>query len=395
MPYHDETLFGETNLQRDTPLFRNLLDKLPIGAYSCDRQGFITYYNQAAELIWGRTPQLNNPQDKYCGAHKLLNTDGTIIPHSKSYIAKTLKHRVEHSGYEMIIEQPDGKQLNVIGYANPMFDNDGNISGVVSILVDYTYQKMAEEEKHKKEKQLLYSKKLESLGILASGVAHNFNNILTAIIGNTNLAIMATKKGSNLYYKLKQIENSTESAAELSKKMLAYSGQGKFIVELIRIDDLIRKLISKNNEVIFEQALIRLDLKPASVIGDVNEISQMIYNLVTNAIESLNDKQGNIFINTGTRFATREDLESPHFPKELPTGYYSFISIKDTGSGMDEEILSKIFDPFFSTKFTGRGLGLAAAQGIVSGHSGIIQVSSKPGEGTTFEVLLPCENGIN
>jgi len=387
----NHTLLTDIDNQQDNSLFKNLLNELPIGVYSCNAQGLITYFNPAVEKIWGRTPKLNNPAYRFCGAHKLYDTDNKWIPHDQCFVAKAIEHEVDYSGYELIIEQPDGKQLNVLGYANPMFSNSGKLAGVVNILVDFTYQKMAEEEKHKREKRALYSKKLDSLGILASGVAHNFNNLLTAILGNTNLAVMQVEKGTELFSHLNQIEESANSAAELSKKMLSYSGQGRFIVELMYIDDLIKNIVSRNEEVVFEQATIKLKLKPAAIIGDTREIAELINILVTNAIEALKDNPGYIYITSGIKYVTREDLESPHFPKEIPGGKYAYITVRDTGEGMDEDTLSKIFDPFFSTRFTGRGLGLAAALGIVSGHSGVIQVRSKPNKGSTFEVLLPCE----
>ena len=381
----------EINTEKDNSLFRNLLNELPIGVYSCNNQGLITYFNPAVEKIWGRKPKLNNPADRFCGAYKLFDTDNKWIPHDQCFVAKALEHEVDYSGYELLIEQPDGKQLNVLGYANPMFDSSGKLAGVVNILVDFTYQKMAEEEKHKREKRTLYAKKLESLGILASGVAHNFNNLLTAILGNTSLAVMQAEEGTSLYNHLNQIEESANSAAELSKKMLSYSGQGRFVVELLYIDELIKNIISKNEEVVFELTTIKLKLKTAAIIGDTREITELINILVTNAIEALKDKPGYIYITSGVKYITKEDLESPHFPKEIPGGKYAYITVRDTGEGMDEATLSKIFDPFFSTRFTGRGLGLAAALGIVSGHSGVIQVKSKLNKGSTFEVLLPCE----
>jgi len=384
-------LLSDNDLQQDNILFKNLLNELPIGVYSCDKKGLITYFNPAVEKIWGRTPELNNPSDRFCGAYKLYDSEGKVIPHDQCFIAKAIEHEVDYSGYEMVIEQPDGQQIIVLGYANPMFDDKGHLAGVVNIMVDFTYQKMAEEEKHKKEKRALYSKKLVSLGILASGVAHNFNNLLTAIMGNTNLALMHTEEGTDLYRHLHQIDESANTAAELSKKMLSYSGQGRFIVELLHIDELIRNIISRNEEIVFEQATIKLKLKPAAIIGDSGEIAEMINILFTNAIEALRDLPGYIYITSGIRYAGKEDLESPHFPKELPTGKYAYITVRDTGEGMDEETLSKIFDPFFTTRFAGRGLGLAAALGIVSGHNGVILVESKPNEGATFEVLLPCE----
>ena len=248
------------------------------------------------------------------------------------------------------------------------------------------------ERKHFEE-QMQQRAKLESLGLLAGGVAHDFNNLLTGIMGNASLAL--NEGGADAYTQqlLKEVVLASQRAADLTRQMLAYAGKGRFIVERVNISDLTREIstlvrtsIPKNVEVKLNLAD---DLPP--VVADGAQIQQLIMNLVINGAEAIPDgHNGYVRVTTGTQQADAEMVRTTFGQNAVRPGLYVTVEVTDSGAGMDEATKSKIFDPFFTTKFTGRGLGLAAASGIVRGHRGAIRVFSTPGLGTTFKVWLPA-----
>ena len=191
---------------------------------------------------------------------------------------------------------------------------------------------------------------------------------------------------------LKDIEMSAQRAADLTSQMLAYAGKGRYVIQAINISKLVNEMIHLLKATISKKAEVELDLNMEipSIKGDVNQIRQIIINLMTNASEALEDKEGVITISTGVLEITPKFDNTSFIGREELTGkQFAYIEIRDTGSGMDEETKVKIFDPFFTTKFTGRGLGLAAVVGIVRGHNGAIKVESILGEGTAFTVIFP------
>jgi PAS domain S-box-containing protein len=269
------------------------------------------------------------------------------------------------------------------------------ILGVESVLVavrDITERKEAEETRRNLEAQLLQTQKLESLGVLAGGIAHDFNNLLLAILGNVDLAgsdMSPTAPGRNY---LNEIEYAAHRAADLCRQMLAYAGKGSFVVQPINLSDLIREMDHLLNISISKKAEVHYRLSNAlpAVQADATQLRQIIMNLVINASESLEEREGIIAVSTGARFVTRIELTSAYLGADLPEGRYVFLEVADTGCGMKPDLIARIFDPFFSTKFTGRGLGLATVYGLVRSHQGAIQLESEPGRGTTFRVLLPA-----
>jgi two-component system, cell cycle sensor histidine kinase and response regulator CckA len=257
---------------------------------------------------------------------------------------------------------------------------------------DITQMKQAEEEQRRLEQQLLHAQKLESMGILAGGIAHDFNNILMAIIGNADLALMRINRESPVVENLNQIEKAAARAADLARQMLAYSGKGHFVVELIDLNTLLQEMLHILQVSISKKALLKLNLQqPLSPIeADATQIRQIVMNLVINASEAIGDQSGVIAVSTGCMECSQEYLKNVWLDENLSAGLYVYLEVVDTGCGMDSDTLSRLFDPFFTTKFTGRGLGMAAVLGIVRGHKGGIRVSSEPGRGTTFRVLFPA-----
>lgn len=257
---------------------------------------------------------------------------------------------------------------------------------------DITERKRAEAEHLALEKQLLQTQKLESLGVLAGGIAHDFSNILMAIIGNADLALMKISKESPAVDNLHRIEQAAARAADLAKQMLAYSGKGRFVVENINLNLILKEMLHMLEVSISKKAVLRFNLHtPLPLVeADATQIRQIIMNLVINSSEAIGDKSGFIAITTGCVDCDRSYLKDIWLNENLTDGLYVYLEIADTGCGMDRETLSKLFDPFFTTKFTGRGLGMAAVLGIVRGHKGAIKVYSEPGHGTSFKILLPA-----
>ncbi|WP_224983428.1 PAS domain S-box protein [Geomonas agri] len=264
---------------------------------------------------------------------------------------------------------------------------DGAVTGYHGITRDITQRKQAAQL----EQQLLHAQKLESLGVLAGGIAHDFNNILMAIMGNADLALLRTPEGSAVADNLHRIQDSAARAADLTKQMLAYSGKGRFVVETVDLNRLIEDLMHLLEVSVSKKVTLTLDLhRPLPLMdADPTQLRQIVMNLVINASEAIGDATGHIVIATGSAEVERQKLQGGQ-EVALPDGTYVYLMVSDNGCGMEQETQARLFDPFFTTKFTGRGLGMAAVQGIVKGHKGAISIDSKPGEGSIFKVFLPA-----
>ena len=257
----------------------------------------------------------------------------------------------------------------------------------------------AEQDKLALERQVLHAQKLESLGILAGGIAHDFNNLLMAILGNADLALDELSPMSPARGKLLEIEKASKRAADLAKQMLAYSGKGRFVVEPIDLGELLEEMLHLLEVSISKKATLRLQLSAElpSIEGDATQMRQVIMNLITNASEALEERSGTITLSTGTMHCDRQYIEDCHAAlgstpeASQVAGNFVFVKVTDTGCGMDKLTLGRIFDPFFSTKFTGRGLGMSAVLGIMRGHGGLLRVYSELARGTTFKVLFPVD----
>ena len=257
---------------------------------------------------------------------------------------------------------------------------------------DITDRKAAEEERLRFDRQIQESQKLESLGLLAGGIAHDFNNLLTAILGNIDLALLDIPHASTARDDLLTAMSATRRAAELAQQMLAYSGKGRFVIERVDVPTAIREIVQMLKASISKSADLRIRFPETlpEIEVDATQLRQVIMNLVINASEALENQPGTIDISA----SVVEGQAAPAFRlwphRPLPPGSYLCIEVADSGIGMPPDVLDKIFDPFFSTKFIGRGLGLPAVLGIVRGHKGAIQVDSVPGKGTTFRVFFPA-----
>ncbi len=281
--------------------------------------------------------------------------------------------------------------------SSPYSERDFQVMTFVSDNIAVSIErKLAEEERERLEAQIRHAQKLESLGVLAGGIAHDFNNLLTGVLGNIELGLLQVDESSPTRSCLKEARASAERAADLSRQMLAYSGKGNFVIEAVDVNELVTEIGNLLEVSVSKNVALSYDLchdLPA-VIADVTQLHQVVLNLITNASDSIGEDGGVVRLRTGVRQCDRAYLSETYLDDHLPEGAYLFIEVSDTGCGMDAETLQRIFDPFFSTKFAGRGLGLASALGIVRGHSGAIKAVSEPGRGTAFTVLLPVGNCV-
>jgi PAS domain S-box-containing protein len=273
----------------------------------------------------------------------------------------------------------------------PIRTEKGELDGVITIATDVTERARAESAQKRLESQVQQSQKLESLGLLAGGIAHDFNNLLTSILGHADLILADTRAKSPPFSNAERIRDASLRAVDLTNQMLAYAGQGTVEIRPIDLSQLVDNMVHLMRVSISKKATLNCELSDRLPVieGDSGHISQVVLNLITNASEALGEKPGSITVRTGTIAVDHAYLSETFLHEDLAEGPYVFLEVSDTGSGMDEGTRSKIFDPFFSTKFTGRGLGLAVLLGIVRAHRGAIRVDSRTGEGTTFRVIFP------
>src|SRR5919112_1572357 len=250
------------------------------------------------------------------------------------------------------------------------------------------------------EEQSRHVQKLESLGVLAGGIAHDFNNLLHVVLGNADIAISRLPARSKARGPLDEVVRATLRAADLTRQMLAYSGKGAFVVRHLDLSAEVREMATLLRTAISKQARLVWELATGlpAVNADATQIRQIAMNLITNASESLGDVSGTITLRTGlmpSQEVNHAQLGSPVLTSDpaLSAKLYVYLEVTDTWAGMTPDTFQRIFDPFFSTKYAGRGLGLAAVMGIVQNHRGLIRIRTEPGKGTSFRVLFPAVAG--
>lgn len=292
----------------------------------------------------------------------------------------------------------DGKIVHALSSTRGILNNDGAESFIVTMIQDITAIVEAEEEHRNMERKIRETQKLESLGVLAGGVAHDFNNILTGILGSASLAKMQSEKGTiptvNMEELLSRIEAASLRAADLCRQLLAYSGRSQMILEETDLSRVVTDTLQLLNASIRKNVSIGVEAAPAlpPVFADRDQLRQIIMNLAINAAEAIGNNPGNITIRTGIVNVDADLLQKLQYFGDLKLGEYVYFEVSDNGCGMAPETQARAFEPFFTTKFTGRGLGLSAVLGIVRSHHGAVRVQSAPGKGSTVTVILPTIN---
>ena len=381
-----ERKHAELALRSSEDRFRTLTMASPLGIFLTDAAGDCTFVTPRMRDLWGA------PAEKLLG-RGFLNA---AHPDDRNRIHLAWQTAVREGG-ELSIEyrvvRPDGTERWVC--ERTAAHRDGSVvTGFVGTVEDISAPKAAAEDRRRLETQMQHAQKLESLGVLAGGIAHDFNNLLVGILGNASVARDEVEKGTSTEELLGDIEIAARRAAELTTQLLAYAGKGRFNVVPLDVSAAVRETSSLLQSAISKRAtlVLQLDDELPHIAADATQVRQVIMNLLTNASDALDDRDGVITLSTGTMHADAEWLAASRAADGVEPGPYVFVEVTDTGVGMNPDTLARIFDPFFTTKFTGRGLGLAATLGIVRGHRGALDVRSTVGNGTTFRVLFPASD---
>jgi len=360
--------------------------------WTVDTEGIVTYISPSIERMRGYTPEemIGHRFEEFMPAEtaETLRTQmaSALYPGGLESPPST-----ETRVFEVEQYKKNGEIIHMDVTASPILDTEGHLVELAGVARDVTERHAQEKERKRLEHEIQNARKLESLGMLAGGVAHDFNNILVSVMGYTGILLKKLTPQSSESGLVQKIETAAERASDLANHMLSYSGKRSLKLEPVNLNLIVNEMPELLESTLSPKA--DLQLKPApqipSINADATQLRQVAMNLILNASDALGEGAGTISVTTGSTFIENNALDRMRWGAHLPEGDFVFIEVTDTGCGMDEETSSKIFEPFFTTNFTGRGLGMAALLGIVRSHSGAIDLETEPEKGTTVRIYFP------
>jgi two-component system, cell cycle sensor histidine kinase and response regulator CckA len=369
----------EEELRESEHRFRSLADTAPAIIFMADQKGLLTYVNQWGLRFTGRT------LEQLAGNGYLDLVHPEDVPRALETVAARTRERRRYH-IESRHRRFDGEYRWLAETGTPHFVHD-QFAGHIGVMLDVTELKRSRE-------QALANQKLESLGVLTAGIAHTFNNLMGTIVAHAELALDEIPGESPAQESVSTIAEVALRASEIVNLLMAYAGHSDSDTsEPIELSSLIQAIVQLLKASIPRVTLLIANLSenPTPVWANAGQIRQVVLNLIMNASEALEAQPGTVTVSTAKVRVNNGSVEAES--PDLSEGDYVLFEVSDTGCGMTEETQARIFDPFFSTKFLGRGLGLASVQGIVRGAGGVISVVSSPRHGSTFKVWLPCWTG--
>jgi PAS domain S-box-containing protein len=369
---------AEQELQHSAHRFRATFESAHIGIAHVALDGrFLRVNRRMAEIFGYREDELRRKT-----IHELAHPEE--LESDQACRDRLLAGEIDNYSVERRYLHSSGRVVWVILRGSLLRYPGGAPDHFIAVAEDITERKRAEE-------RMRQAEKLESIGLLAGGIAHDFNNILGAILGSASLALDHCREDHPARRMIETVVQSSERAAHLVLQMLAYAGKGRFVQAQLNLSTIILQASDLLTSEVPATIHVKFDLDPAlpSIEGDAAHIEQAIINLVRNAAEAIGAGGGCIVVRTRA-VQVECGCVRDFFGEEIRPGLYACLEVCDTGPGIATDVLPKIFDPFFSTRFIGRGLGLAAVAGIVRSHDGAILVRTAGGQGAAFELRFPA-----
>ncbi len=376
----------ETRLAMEAALekYADLYEFAPMGYFTLDDGGVVLEVNQTGLTLLGGS------RSNLVGRRFSLFLAEESRDAFNAFLAKVLgKERKAVCEAALWGGPPHAQWVRIHGCAIETVENEPRRCRIA--LTDITGSREAQQDQGILQAQMQQAQRMESMGVLAGGIAHDFNNMLMAISGNAGLVLEDLPKNSPARAMVQEIVTVAGRAADLCGQMLAYAGKGRFRMEPLDLSKMAAEMSQMLAVSISKKTLIscRLYEYLPLVRADAAQMRQVLMNLILNASEAVGDTGGSISVSTGIRECDHEYLNRVRTTTMLAEGIYVFLEVTDTGCGMDTATMERMFDPFFSTKSLGRGLGLSAVMGIIHAHAGGIGIQSAPGRGTTITLLFP------
>ena len=373
---------AEQALRESGNSYRTLAENLPGIVYRIHLHdgNRLEFFNDMLYALTGYTEE-ELAFDELCALHSL------ILPEDRKAVVSVI-HRAVESGapfeLEYRLERKDGDVAHVFERGGVHQVSDARLTHIDGIILDIT-------ERQRSQAALLEASRIEATATLAGGVAHDLNNLMVGVLGNAGLLRVDFEANSEALEMLDEISHAARRAGELAQQMLAFARGGKYDPHVLNLNDIINETVSLQERSAPPRVRIERRLHPElwNTRCDATQMNQVIMNLCINAVEAI-EASGHIMVTTRNFVADEEFVASN---SGFEPGPYVCLSVEDTGCGMSPDVLSKVFEPFFSTKYQGRGLGLAAVYGIVKNHGGQIWIKSQEGKGAKVTVFLPAEMG--
>ncbi len=377
-----ERVRAERELRESEERHRSILENMNEGYYEADLEGNLTFVNRAMSDLLGYS------KEELMGMNYRRFTPEENVEEVYGAFNRVYRAGLPDKGFEWETIRKDGSRIVVDTSVSRIRDEAGKPIGFRGLIRDVTERKRAREEREELRAQLQHAQRMEAIGTLAGGIAHNFNNLLMGVQGNASLIGIDLEPGHPHYARVKAIERLVKNGSDLTRQLLGYAREGKYEASPIDLNSLVREL-AETFGAARKEIRIHTDLwEPLSpILADRGQIGQALMNIMVNAVDAM-PKGGDLYLTT--RNVPRPELKTGH--PDSGQGDHVLLSVRDTGVGMDDQTRAKIFEPFFTTKglSKGTGLGLASVYGIVKAHGGHIRVNSEPGSGTTFEMYFPA-----
>ena len=375
----------------DQGIVCSIVDELPVGVWVARvPSGELLYTNRAFAEIMGTGGLQDVGVGRFAEPYGIYGRDDKLYPESRMPFVRAVAERAEVVVDDIVIHRRDGGRINIRAQARPVFDDSGTLTHVVIAFIDISAEALSEAARLESEARLAHAQRMESIGNLAGGVAHDFNNMLLAVkVLVSHLRTRETDREK--LAALAQIEAVTDSATQVTRALLGFAGRGKNLAQKISLNEVVVAMCG-----LVKRMLDRIEVVSNTraatgfVVGDQSQLEQIVMNLVMNARDAM-PHGGRLELST--RDLVLDEADARQLPPLVP-GRHVVLEVRDTGSGIEPALRRRVFEPYFTTKTHGErkgtGLGLATVYGIVESHRGVIEIADNAPYGTIMRVYLPA-----